>query len=394
MYVRRPAAEKALLRSVRKNTHSILFGASGNGKSWLYKKVLAEVGIPFRIANCANASRQRSITQEICSVLVDDGASKKTGYTETKNAGVSAYFASGSVEHSGNYDTKSSESLLHAFEQYSKKHNGEKILVLDNFERIFSSEELMSELADLIILLDDQRYAQHSVTMLIVGTPTDVLDYFGRLPNFESVANRLEELPEVGGLTPSQVNEIISSGFNDLGISYIDGHLDHVVEHIYKITLGIAQRVHEYGEVLAYVVEDNDWTLRPEQMDVADKKWLDQSLRQCYAAVESHLNSRETEVARRNQAIYVIGNRITSHSFNSGDIDVKIQKEFPSTVPNTHMGIGTILAGLASGASPLVRILPNSKEYTICDPRYLMCIRAMLYKESQTQKVKKKKFRA
>jgi len=41
----------------------------------------------------------------------------------------------------------------------------------------------MDELADIIILLDDTRFAKLKVKILIVGTPTGVLDYFSKTKN-------------------------------------------------------------------------------------------------------------------------------------------------------------------------------------------------------------------
>lgn len=69
MYVDRPFHEKLLIRAIGRNTHTLLSGESGNGKSWLVKKVLSENGIPYIVANCANASRLKSVTQLICSSL-------------------------------------------------------------------------------------------------------------------------------------------------------------------------------------------------------------------------------------------------------------------------------------------------------------------------------------
>ena len=84
MYVPRLRLEQALLESIRGSMHSILFGESGNGKSWLYKKVLEQNGIPYEVANCASASRRKSVTEEIRSVLLPEGTATKTGYSEKK----------------------------------------------------------------------------------------------------------------------------------------------------------------------------------------------------------------------------------------------------------------------------------------------------------------------
>jgi hypothetical protein len=126
-------------------------------------------------------------------------------------------------------------------------------------------------------------------------------------------------------------------------------------------------------------------------LEKADHEWLMQGLRQSYQVVESHLNSRATSVARRNQVIYCLA-KLTGHQFESSDVDLIIRKEFPTTVPATNMGLGTILTDLSRGNSP--HIVKNDKvnTYSIKDPRYLMCINIMLFKDTAAEQVVKKKF--
>jgi Cdc6-like AAA superfamily ATPase len=70
MYISRGDHEKNLFRSIKGSMHSFLSGESGTGKSWLYKKVFSEKKINFKAVNCANASRQGSITDEIYSKCI------------------------------------------------------------------------------------------------------------------------------------------------------------------------------------------------------------------------------------------------------------------------------------------------------------------------------------
>jgi hypothetical protein len=116
-----------------------------------------------------------------------------------------------------------------------------------------------------------------------------------------------------------------------------------------------------------------------------------QGLRQCYQVVESNLNSRATAVARKNQVIYCLA-KITVHQFESSDIDALIRKEFPTTVPATNMGLGSILTDLSNGDTPLIVKNDKANTYSVKDPRYLMCIKIMLYKDSSAEQVVKKKF--
>lgn len=390
MYVERPLHEKSLARSLKRNSHTLIFGDSGNGKSWLYKKVLKENSIPYVVANCANASRLKSITQEVCSCLIEPGTVTKLGFSEAKTAELSAYFAKGGLSHNGSYDISQEEPLLKAFKLFAGVTQNKKIIVLDNLESIFNSGELMDELADIVILLDDERYAACNINFLIVGIPNGVLQYFSETKNLESVANRIQEIEKVASLDSGQVMEIIRKGFDQLSIKITGQTLIELSDYVWTVTLGIAQRVHEYCECLAYEIEDNNWKYDKALLSKSDLSWLKQGLRQSYQVIESHLNSRETSVARRNQVIFCMA-KISSHQFDSNDIDLLIRKEFPGTIPETNMGIGSILGELAKGGAPLLNKNEKNNSYSVRDPRYLMCIRVALYKDS-SEKVLRKQF--
>jgi hypothetical protein len=144
--------------------------------------------------------------------------------------------------------------------------------------------------------------------------------------------------------------------------------------------MGVAQRVQEYCERLAYKIEDNRQYL-PDFLKEADTEWLRMGLRQAYTVIEAHLNSKKTTIARRNQVVYCIG-RLTTHQLDSSKVADKIREEFSETVKETNMGIGTILSELASADSPLLKKNPKTNEYRVADPRYIMCIRTMLRKGS------------
>ncbi len=186
MYIHRESLEKNLFRSINGSMHSFLFGESGNGKSWLYKKVFKDNSINYVVANCANASRKNSILEEIYSLSAKVGESIKTGYNETKKAEVSALVAKGGLSHEGQYSVLQEDKLITAFSNFnsqSKDLNSKHVIVLDNVETIFKNNSLMSELSDIIILLDDERYEKYNIKILIVGVPNGVMQYFSAAKN-------------------------------------------------------------------------------------------------------------------------------------------------------------------------------------------------------------------
>lgn len=61
MYVDRPEYERELNRALRSGYHIIIFGDSGCGKSWLYKKVFDEERVKYITIDLANAQNSDEI---------------------------------------------------------------------------------------------------------------------------------------------------------------------------------------------------------------------------------------------------------------------------------------------------------------------------------------------
>ena len=393
MYVDRPKLEKSLLRSVNGSMHSFLFGESGSGKTWMYKNLFNKEKIEYTIANCANMARQKSVEKVIFDACTDSGTSRKLRYSETTKAGISAAIAKSEVSHKGEYEISQEDLLITAYKNFGSIKNSKKsVIVLDNLEAIFLSNDLMDELASILILSDDDNYAQYNIKLLIVGTPTDVIRYFDVSKNSASVSNRIEEIERVSALSSDQVSLLVNKGFKELlKVEISTRNLDFLGKHIHNITLGIPQRVHEYCEGLAYIIEDTSWEFSLSQIEQADKKWLLKGLRESYTLIESKLNSSETVDGRRNQVIYAIG-KLKLHQFNTDKVSDIIRKEFPTAMLDSNSGIGRILSRLTKGDSPLLKNGTAKNSYTLIDPRHLMCIRIMLAKYKDIDKVYKKGF--
>lgn len=388
-YIPRADLEQALLRSVQGSMHSILFGESGNGKTWLYKKVFEQHGYQYRVTNCASASRFGSLTQAIKDTLLPTGHSNKTRYTENKEAMVKVVIAEGKITNQSQYDVHQSDPLLEAFLKYRVQvGSDDAVLVIDNLESIFENTELMDELADIVILLDDERFAACKIKLLIVGTPNGILEYFTKTKNLESVSNRLNEVQKVEGMNLSMVETLVERGFNNLlKFEISNDSVKYIATHVFHCTLGIAQRVQEYCEKLAYEISDNRNIFDDKLLKNADKNWLKIGLRQSYSLIEYHLNSNRTTIARRNQVIYCVG-LMKTHQLDSTKISEKIRKEFPDTAKSSGMGIGTILRELAEPDQPLLKKNAHTNDYRVADPRYMMCIRTMLRKDTRGRLVK------
>jgi hypothetical protein len=390
IYVERPELEKNLRRQLEGTKHVVVHGESGSGKSWLYRKVLADLDAKWIVANSANAQRTGTLTGEIANAAGIGQQKRLTGESEEFEAKANAGFVAGGMKSKREYATPQEDQLITVFEVLRNRAGTARVVVvIDNLELIVGSADLMNELASLITLLDDERYAQYQVKFLLVGVPSVLREYFSKTPAAASVSNRLGEVDEISSLAQAQVFALVEKGFKDLlFVDVSEADLSTWKNHIYTITMGYAQAVQEYCEQLAYVVEDCDWHGRADQLAQADSQFLKQALSHASVVVSSRMNERATRVGRRDQVLYVLG-RITSRTFSPAAVEVALRIAFPESTADTTLAIGQIMAELAQGDNAIIRQVSGTQDYVFRDARYAMALRVLLAKDAERQKVLK-----
>ena len=387
IYVQRSDLEDSLKKALSGSLHTIVFGESGSGKSWLYKKVLADIGAEIAVANCANAQRHGSLTKEIEQVVRSRAPKRLTEVTEGMDAKLKVPIAEGGLNSARTYEFRDVDPLIECF-RLLREDAGKQpaVLIIDNLEMIFSSTDLMNELASIIILLDDTRYAHYAVKLLVVGVPSGVKQYLARMHG--SVANRTTEIPEVSSLSKGQVSTLIETGFIKLLRTSIDDEtLIAWKEHIYSVTMGLAQPVQEYCEQLGYVVRDADWCGHVDQLNAADAAWLNLGLQHATGVISELMNERETRVGRRNQVLFTLG-RLNRKLFHVSEVETTLRHEFQaSTANSTTLAVGQMLDGLTKGQTAIIKRVSKGPSFEFRDARFAMALRVLLSKDSVTEKV-------
>ena len=394
MYIDRPAHQRDLKRAVEGSLHAILCGESGGGKSWLSRHVAQIENWVTFYANAGNAARQKTLTGTIALAIHDEGERECIEYTQKLEGKVGALGIGGSTEAGRKYEVKTKELLLKAFKAArDKAGNKIAVLVIDNLEAIFAKTELMEELGNIILLLDDPDYAQYRIKILLVGVPAEVVEYYQRIENLETVSNRLQEIPSVTGMNWGQIEEFIRRGFvGQLKVKLTAEQTTQIAKHVENVTLGIAQRLHEYCELLGYNIQDSEWIFDSSLLKSADQKFLATCLKKAYAVVDGSMNERKTKAGRRNQVLFALG-KINVTEFDVAEVEKLVRIEFPVSTKNTALAVGQMLSDLATGDAPLLRRASKGANFRFADPRYLMCIRVMLRKSPEGEKVLKATFR-
>ena len=87
MYVPRPDLETRLVDAFPSNKFIVIHGESGNGKTWLFKKVFGDKNIHFEVVNLGNASGADSLDKAFSVKLGEWGAKQRDAEATSSSAG-------------------------------------------------------------------------------------------------------------------------------------------------------------------------------------------------------------------------------------------------------------------------------------------------------------------
>jgi hypothetical protein len=377
-YAERPALETRLRRALNSFKYVILHGESGNGKTWLYKRVLQESGVNYQIVNLAKMHNEGSLNAVLALKLGELGASIATGEKKEVEGGIKP----GGI--GVNYkDTVEYKSMpLGVLEQLANDmamRSGQKptVLVLDNFEQVVDNDSFVRQIASLIISADDEFIARTKLKIMIVGTPTNIKQMISKVSNATTISNRFTEIPEVARLELGEARHIMYRGFEQfLKLTFIVDK-NQLYKSISHKTDRIAQHVQELCLKIAYNAVENKGIVTDKVVAESEQEWLEETLSADMAVVDTLMNAQETKVGRKNQVMYCLG-LIESEDFKQGDVERIVRSTF-SVSKDINLNIPQILAGFAQSENPLIRkAAPKGGKYRFCTPKTKMVIRTNL----------------
>jgi SpoVK/Ycf46/Vps4 family AAA+-type ATPase len=362
MYVKREALEEKLGRALNSTKYFVIHGESGNGKTWLYKKVFREKNVYFQVVNLSTADALGSL---------------------------SAAFESKIDESDAELDKPKTVSALLRLVQYIREAAGDRkaVLILDNFEQVVDNDNILREIASAIVSADDESVAAANVKVAIVGTPNDIRAMITKLSSAATISNRLTEIPEVARMSEDETVDLIRRGLKDeIGLTISIEEKELYKDLSWK-TDRIAQHIHELCLNIAYEAVKNNGVVDEDVVSRAEGHWLDESLSADWAVIDGIMNARETRAGRKNQVIYAIG-KCETEDFTSTDIEKIVREEFPGGTADVSLNVVQILAGFSKESSPMIRRTPKNNAYRIVSPKFRMAIRSRLTKNDQERVVK------
>lgn len=383
MYIARPELEKRFKSAVLGSKQIIMHGESGTGKSWLYKKVFSDQSIEYVTLNMAKVSTFGSVDAVISSVADSLSGAREVSYQEEKNAGADVGLIQGGLSHVKDYILPVQDNYLRLLTAFRKKIGLRKlgVVVFENLESVIHNQEHLRQLCGLILLADDEEYAQHHLGVLMVGTPSDLLELISRCDNSNTVKNRLIELPEVTVLNKIGVDNFIKKGFlKILKYRFEENEEFSKNKFIQEIRIScdcIPQHLHELCLEIALCAEDAEKTINEARFIEGKMQWVSSNLLSELATIKANLNQRSTKVRRRDQVLLTLAN-LRKFSFTPKEVELKLCSLFPEATRNVTLNIPQILSDLANGANPVIRQNQANSAYRFVSPKLKIVIHAAL----------------
>lgn len=381
MYISRPALEKKFRRAVDGTQHIVVFGDSGSGKTWLYRKYFEDQSINFKVVDLSVA-----VTKGLDAAMLQSlPASNWTEVekSETTKLKVNAVVASPSEERTTNYARVVADPFTELLTLLASNNSSSNFIVFDNFEQISRNAKIVKEIASLILRLDNPEFAKFGVRFLFVGVVADMKELIARFDQMGTVNNRLTEIPEVSPLSSPEADALMDKGFVEKLRLKIEDK-DSLYERIKFVTCRNAQQLHEICYRVACEATDSDEVVRVSTVEAAEKEWVESSLNQHVAQIESRMNKRDTKIQRRNQVLYCIG-ASGDDIYRASSIETMVRKIFPTTASVRSLGIDQILSGLADGSNPILIKNPHDSGYRLSHPKLRLAMRVrMEYLSSKT----------
>lgn len=380
MYSERRMLETKFQRALRGSRHIAIFGDSGNGKTWLYQKVLKEQKCGYVLVDLSVA-KTSGLDNAFRAALEEPYGWQADSHLDNNSGGIK-FALEMSKEAQTQYTFADEPPFDKLVNEVSRLKGNHKFIVFDNLESVVDDKEIVRQLTAYILRLDNPTFAAKSVRFLFVGVVTDIRKLLSGANKSETISNRLNELPEVKRMSHFEAETVFRTGFLDfLNIDFGDDE-DIVIRSCVFYSGRSAQHIHEIGLQVAFDAEEYDWSLDWDGVAGAIREWADSNLEGHNSAVRARLNQKATRIRRKNQVMYSIA-RLARDEFSVSDVDHMVRLEFPHNTEAQQLGIDQILKGLTQGEVPILNRDSSMNKFRFANPKLRLAIRNVLVKDDE-----------
>lgn len=380
MYINRPKHEAALRRAIRTGYNIVIFGDSGCGKSWLYKKIFNDDDVYFSVLDFRDCKAEDDIDLEILDVLSDyiewesfERSEKKSFDFKPHRMGVGAE----GEDKSKKLESSAYFKLLNAIRTEAK--NRKAFLVFENLEYALDKPDVVERIRSMLLGLDDVRAGAFNVQICLVGVPSEIKDILSDGNRFQTISNRVYEIPEVGILERKSVDLLATRGLEQ-ELEFTFESKSFCLSKIAFVTYQTPQYVHDVCLHVAFRAEDSLNTINPDTIDDAVEDWIMSKSGQSLEFIRSLVLYDQTQRQAKAKIIYAIS-RLNKHYFSSRDVNEVLRQQFPKSLGKRNIQTLRYLRSMSGGNDKLLKCDTERLLFRVSTPYLRSSLRICLKKD-------------
>jgi len=376
MYIARPDYEQELIRALRSKYHIVIYGDSGCGKSWLYKKVFDQLRVEYTTVDLSTATHADDV--DLCLLdALEQEEWVETERTAERTRGVMpgdiGYQQKGTI-----VSVKQEDSALVQLCSTIRKKAGSRkaFIVFENIEHAISHQDVVVELRSLLLALDDQRFAALDVQICMVGVPFDIKSLLTDGNKYQTISNRVVEISEISRMSKDQAKLLILQGFTtELGMDLESQ--EYCISQITYLTDRIPQYLHDVCLQVAFIAEENGSIINPKVISDAAHVWVETNARQSREFIERIVGPGKVHRSQKAKIIFAIS-KVESTFFYAQDVDTILREQFPATIGSSRIQLMKMLNKLSSGELRILKKDDQQDKFRVVTPKLRSVLRYCL----------------
>lgn len=270
----------------------------------------------------------------------------------------------------------------------SKSKGKRPFIVFENMEHCLDNSDVVTCLRSLVLRIDDEMTARSKVQLCFVGVPSDIKSVLAANNRYQTIANRIAEVPEVRRMTKEESRQVIYHGFAiELQMS-VDSSFEYCVGMIQHLSYRIPQYIHDICLQISFAAEDqNRAEINPEVVESGASRWMDTNARQSRESIEKALGFKTEHSDLRAFVLYSVA-CLDEVMFSSESVRIKLIEQFPEFCSTRKvLAITRVLNGFCSGEERLLKLDTETNRYRVVTPKLRSVLRHYLVKTTQRETI-------
>ncbi len=378
MYISRDEQEKALSRALMSNYCIVIYGDSGCGKSWLYKRAFSELGVSYSILDLNSCKNRDDVDLKILDKISKLEEYVEEGKSEERELDVRPLRMGAKQKQSFSFKKNNASAFYRLCDLMAAQKSYKKgVIVFENVEHIIDNEDLMEFIRSMILEIDNPDYAARDISICVVGVPYELSAILTSGNVYQTISNRIYEVPEVGRLTPRQADQFMRRGFIETLKYDVEHDFDLCCRAIATATDRVPQYLHDVCLQVALAAEEGDFKINQEIVEKGIADWIISSDKHAFGTVDQLISKDKSNERVKSKIIFCLS-QLEDPYFSKSDISDSMEKYFPKYCAQQLPQLTKVLNGLSSGPLAILKMSKDKTHYQIRTPALRGALRSAL----------------